>query len=423
MFEKTLASIRSAFRTAEIREKIIFSLLVIIYFRLLAAVPIVGISRDALTELFTRLGGIGDTISTVSGGVLSTASVVAIGLGPYINASIILQLLGTVIPKLEELRNEGSNGRRMISMYTRYLTVPLAILQSFVIFSTLRGFGLVGQLETIPLISMIATLTGGALLMMWIGELVTERGLGNGSSYLIFLGIASGIPSIITNNLRTADWLEALVFFVIFLLMIVVTIYVTEAERKITVMYSRRVRTTGTQENTIPMKLAQFGVMPVIFAISLLSFPQLIAQFLVSRDINEDVTRISQTVIDFVSNSTFENVATFLLVIAFSFFYITVVFNAEELAENLQKQGAFIPGIRPGKQTSTYLRGVSFKLTAFGALFLAVISVLPSVLLQLGILSSSIMSGTGLLIVIGVVLEIKRQIESMIVVRNYDKYL
>ncbi len=423
MFKKTFDFIKSAFKTREIRDKLVFSLLIIVIYRLFAAIPVVGIVPEALKQLFERLGGIGDTISTVSGGVLSTASVISIGLGPYINASIMLQLLGPIIPKLDELRKEGTSGRRVISMYTRYLTVPFAILQSFVIYSTLRGFGLMGDLSTLQLVSMIATLTGGSLLMMWLGELVTDKGFGGGSSYLICLGIVSGLPGIIANNIRTADTFEIVIFVVIMILMVAVTIYITEAERRINVMYSRRVRGTGTQDNYIPMKLTQFGVMPVIFAVSFLSFPQLIGQFLISRNLNENVTRVSESIVNIVSNTTFQNIVTFVLVMAFSFFYITVVFNAEELAENLQKQGAFIPGIRPGKQTSTYLRGVSFKLTAVGALFLATIAILPSLLLEFGILSSSIMSGTGLLIVIGVLLEIKRQVESLVIVRSYDKYL
>jgi preprotein translocase subunit SecY len=419
---KFTEKIQSFWKTKDIREKIIFSVIILIVYRLLAAIPVVGIPADAITQLFQG-SELGDLLSTVSGGVLETASIVAIGLTPYINASIVFQLLGSVIPQLEELRKGGIEGRRKISMYTRLLTVPLAILQSFVIYSTLRGFGLVDQLETLELIAMSATLTGGSIIMMWLSELISEDGLGGGSSYLIFLGIIAGIPGTIRNNLRLMDSLQTVVFFAFGLILVTAVVYVTQAERRITTQYSRRVRMGGAKDSYIPIKLTQTGVMPVIFAISLLSFPQLVAQFLVSKEYSQKVTDISQWTLDFLSNDVYKNVLTFVLIVAFSFFYLTIVFNTEELAENLQKQGAFIPGIRPGKSTSQYLRKVAFRLTTVGALFLGVIAVLPNILISTGILTTTIISGTGLLIVVNTALEIKREVESMSVIRSYDKYL
>jgi preprotein translocase subunit SecY len=419
---KFTEKIQSFWKTKDIREKIIFSIIILIVYRLLAGIPVVGIPADAITQLFQG-SELGDLLSTVSGGVLETASIVAIGLTPYINASIVFQLLGSVIPQLEELRKGGIEGRRKISMYTRLLTVPLAILQSFVIYSTLRGFGLVDQLETLELIAMSATLTGGSIIMMWLSELISEDGLGGGSSYLIFLGIIAGIPGTIRNNLRLMDSLQTVVFFAFGLILVTAVVYVTQAERRITTQYSRRVRVGGAKDSYIPIKLTQTGVMPVIFAISLLSFPQLVAQFLISKEYSQKVTDISQWTLDFLSNDVYKNVLTFVLIVAFSFFYLTIVFNTEELAENLQKQGAFIPGIRPGKSTSQYLRKVAFRLTTVGALFLGVIAVLPNILISTGILTTTIISGTGLLIVVNTALEIKREVESMSVIRSYDKYL
>jgi preprotein translocase subunit SecY len=419
---KFTEKIQSFWKTKDIREKIIFSIIILIVYRLLAAIPVVGIPADAITQLFQG-SELGDLLSTVSGGVLETASIVAIGLTPYINASIVFQLLGSVIPQLEELRKGGIEGRRKISMYTRLLTVPLAILQSFVIYSTLRGFGLVDQLETLELIAMSATLTGGSIIMMWLSELISEDGLGGGSSYLIFLGIIAGIPGTIRNNLRLMDSLQTVVFFAFGLILVTAVVYVTQAERRITTQYSRRVRVGGAKDSYIPIKLTQTGVMPVIFAISLLSFPQLVAQFLISKEYSQKVTDISQWTLDFLSNDVYKNVLTFVLIVAFSFFYLTIVFNTEELAENLQKQGAFIPGIRPGKSTSQYLHKVAFRLTTVGALFLGVIAVLPNILISTGILTTTIISGTGLLIVVNTALEIKREVESMSVIRSYDKYL
>jgi len=419
---KFFEKIRAFWNTKDIRSKILFSIIILVVYRLFAAVPVVGIPADAISQLFAG-SELGDLLSTVSGGVLETASIVAIGLTPYINASIVFQLLGSVIPKLEELRKSGAEGRRKISMYTRLLTVPLAILQSFVIYSTLRGFGLVDQLDTLTLITMSATLTGGSVIMMWLSELISEDGLGGGSSYLIFLGIVAGIPGTVRNNLRLMDGLQTSIFVIFTIVLVAAVVYITQAERRITTQYSRRVRAGGAKDSYIPIKLTQTGVMPVIFAISILSFPQLVAQFLLSKEYSEKITNISQWTLDFLSNDLYKNILTFVLIIAFSFFYLTVVFNTEELAENLQKQGAFIPGIRPGKNTSDHLRRVAFRLTAVGSLFLAVIAILPNILISTGLLTTTIMSGTGLLIVVNTVLEIKREVESMSVVRSYDKYL
>ncbi len=414
--------IKSIFKTKEIRNKIIFSLLILLIYRVLSAVPISGIPADALVELFKGTQ-FGDILSTVSGGVLESATIVAIGLTPYINASIIFQLLGTVIPKLQELRKEGPEGRRKISMYTRLATVPLAILQSFVIYSTLRGFGLVGTLNPMELAVMAATLTAGAVVMMWMGELISEDGIGGGTSYLIMLGILSGIPGTIRTNFLTMDPLQKTFFIGISVLLIVATIVITQTERRVPIQYSRRVRAGGAMESYIPIKLTQSGVMPVIFAMSLFSFPQLIGKFLVSKDYSEDITLWGNKILDMMDNQYIYNISVFILIVAFSFFYLTVVFNTDELAENLQKQGAFIQGIRPGNETSEYLRKVSFRLAAVGALFLALVSVLPNIFINTGFITATVISGTGLLIVVGVVLDMKRQIESMMIVRSYDKYL
>lgn len=419
---KYLETAKRIFKTVEIRKKLIFSLAILIVFRLLASVPVVGIPADALKQLFEG-SDFGDLLSTVSGGVLETASMVAIGLSPYINASIVFQLLGTVIPKLEELRKDGPEGRRTISMYTRLLTIPLAILQSFVIYSTLRGFGLVGELDLLHLITMSATLTAGSVIMMWFAELVSESGFGGGSSYIIFLGIVAGIPGTIRSNLTLMDPFQKIVFFAVAVLLVASVVYISEAERRVKVQYSRRVRTGGAMDSYIPIKLTQFGVMPVIFAVSLLSFPQLIGKFILSRDYGDKVVETTNNVLNLINNPYFNNIFTFLLIVGFAFFYLTIVFNTDELSENLQKQGGFIPGIRPGKNTSSYLRRVSFRLASVGAVFLGLISILPNILISLDLMTATVVTGTGLLIMVSVVLEMKRQVESMIVVREYDRYL
>lgn len=420
--KKLTERVKSIFRSKDIRDKIIFSLLIILFYRTLSAIPVSGIPANAIIQLFEGTG-FGDVLSTVSGGVLETASIIAIGLTPYINASIIFQLLGSVIPKLEELGKEGPEGRRKISMYTRLVTVPLAVLQSFVIYSTLRGFGLIETLGTLELVTMSATLTAGAVIMMWFGELISENGYGGGSSYLIMLGILSGIPGTVRSNFVTMDLFQKIVFIIFSLILVVSVIVVTETERRVKIQYSRRVRQGGALESYLPIKLTQSGVMPVIFAMSLLSFPQLIGKFLLSRDLNPTVTNITEKIMSMLENPYIFNSASFLLILAFSFFYLTVVFKTDELAENLQKQGAFIQGIRPGEKTSEYLKKVSFRLTAVGALFLATISILPDIFVKSGLITAAVFSGTGLLIVVGVILDIKREVESMISVRSYDKYL
>ncbi len=420
--EKLSEKLKSIWKTEEIRKKIFFSLMIMVVYRVLSAIPVSGIPAEAIKQLFEGTG-VGEVLSTVSGGVLETASIVAIGLTPYINSSIIFQLLGTVIPKLEELGKEGQEGRRKISMYTRIVTVPLAILQSFVIYSSLLAMGLISKLGTLELIAMSGTLTAGSVVMMWFGELVSESGVGGGSSYLIMLGILSGIPGTIRSNFLTMDSVQKIVFGLISLLLVTSVVFVTQAERRVKIQYSRRVRAGGAMESYIPIKPTQSGVMPVIFAMAFISFPQLIGKFLVSKNYNQGLTDFTQKILDWLSNPYIYNSLIFVLVIAFSFFYLTVVFKTDELAENLQKQGAFIQGIRPGENTAEYLKKVSFRLTTIGAIFLAVLSILPDVFIQIGLIPRSVYSGTGLLIVVGVILEVKRQVESMITVRSYNKYL
>lgn len=258
---------------------------------------------------------------------------------------------------------------------------------------------------------------------MWFAELISESGIGGGSSYLIFLGIIAGVPGTLSSNFRLMDTFQRVILVLVTLGLIASVVYISEAQRKIKVQYSRRVRTGGAMDSYIPVKLTQFGVMPVIFAVSLLSFPQLIGKFILSRDVSDAILNITTRVMSFLDNPLYSNILTFVLIVGFSFFYLTVVFKTDELAENLQKQGGFIPGIRPGKNTSSYLRNVAFRLAAVGATFLAFISILPNILIEFNLMTVTIVTGTGLLIMVGVVLDIRRQVSSMIVVRDYSKYL
>lgn len=410
------------FKNKDIRDKVLFTLLVLVTYRFMAGIPVVGIPRDALDKLFSGIG-LGDVISTVSGGVLQRASIIAIGLGPYINSSVIFQLLGTVVPKLEELRQQGTEGRRIISMYTRWLTLPMAIFQSFVIYVTLRGFGLVGSLGRLELVAMVSSLTAGALFMMWLGELISESGLGGGSSTIIFFGILSALPGRILNNYRFMDSWEFSLLLIFTIAILAITLYIDNAERRIKIIHSRRVKEGLVANNYIPLKLTQFGVMPVIFAISLLSFPEFLAKFIASRHLEGKWMALANGITNFMNNPVYQNALLFVLVVGFALFYLTVVFNTDEFAENLQKQGAFIQRIRPGKATSRYLRDISMKLSIVGAIFLGVLAILPNILVSLGVWQQVIFSGTGLLIVVSVITQIKREVDSLVVLRSYDKYL
>ena len=271
---------------------------------------------------------------------------------------------------------------------------------------------------------MSATLTAGAVIMMWLGELVSEDGVGNGTSWIIFLGIISSVPAAIASNWPYLDNLQKFLFVLSNLIMIGVVVLISEAERRVKIQYSRRVNSTaGTSDNFIPLKLTQSGVLPVIFAISFLSFPTLVASFLKSRNISDDINFYSDKVIAFIDNPWTQNIGLVVLIIAFSLFYITIVFNTDEVAEDLQKKGGFIQGIRPGKNTSKYLRLVSMRLTIVGAIILSLLSVVPNLLQYLGVFQTQLITGTGLLITVSLLLDIRRQIKSMSVSRNSDRYL
>lgn len=417
------AKVLQMWRNKEIRDKLWFSLMIIVVFRFMAAVPVPGVPLDALKRFFGD-SSFGQVLSLVSGGVLENATLVAIGLGPYINASVIFQLLGSIIPKIEELQKEGAQGRRVINMYTRLLTVPLAILQSLVIYSILQQYGIMTKLEPLALTNMVATLTAGAVIMMWLGELVSENGFGGGSSLLIFAGIMAGVPGSLKTNAGVLTTNDLLIVAAVYFVIIMLVVFITQAERPVPVQYARRVRAAGSGiGGSLPVKINQSGVMPVIFAMSFLSFPQLIAEFLTGGKVPDWIKNAAQWLVGQLSNSFTYNALLFVLIILFSLFYTFVVFNPTEIAENLQKQAAFVPGVRPGAQTVKHLTGIAGKLAVLGALFLACIALVPNIAKELGLLSQTVFSGTGLLIAVGVVLDVRREIEAMIVTQSYESYL
>ncbi len=419
-----IKSVMKALQNKEIRKRIGFTLAMLLVFRILAAITTPGIPRDALQQLFGE-GGFGDLMTAVSGAAFENASIVAIGLGPYINASVILQLLGSVIPKLEQLQEEGERGRKVINQYTRILTVPLAILQSFVIYSILRGQGIVTALSTLELIAMIATLTAGSMILVWLGELIQENGIGNGSSVIIFAGIMASLPGNIAQNFGVVNPNQLILVGIGAVLVIAGIIFMTEAERRIKVQYAKRVRgskTYGGGESHIPLRINTAGVMPVIFAVSLISFPQIIARFFLTSS-NEKVAEISAQIVYFLrGTNVWYYVFYTALIIVFTLFYTFIVFKPEDVADNLKKGGGFIPGVRPGKETSQYLSKVLLRLTVVGAIFLAFVALLPTVVERFTDIASLAIGGTSLLIVISVILDVLRQMESLSAARSYEKY-
>jgi preprotein translocase subunit SecY len=420
--------------TEEIRKRILFTLLMLLIFRLLAAIPLPGINGEAFSTYFGD-NPFSNIFTLVTGGRLDNPSIIAIGLGSYINASVVLQLLTSVIPRLEELSKEGERGRQVINQYTRYLTVPLSVLQGLVIYTILKRTPslapIIGEPSILEISTMIITLTGGTILLMWISELITEQGVGNGSSFIIFAGILSSLPGLIRKDLDVIAYDTALIISVVIgiLIMIAGIIWVTESTRKIPIQYARRVRGRvmyGGQSSFLPLKINQAGVMPVIFAASFLTFPQIITQFFItSTDSSSFLYKASDWIGQLYTNENLwlYNLLYFIFILLFTFFYTFVVLNPDEQAENLKKAGGFIAGIRPGKSTAKHLTKIMVRLTTVGAIFLATVALIPTLArrgTELAFLSG--IGGTSILIVVGVVLDMIRKLKSMIVARSYDSY-
>jgi len=360
---------------------------------------------------------------------LANFSVMALGLNPYINASIILQLLTLVFPKLEELSKEGEAGRQKINQYTRFLTVPLAILQAIGMYALLRNQGIIGMLLPIQLISFIVTMTGGTMLLVWLGELITEKGVGNGISLLIFAGIVGRIPVIFGQTFSTItaeNIINMLIFLVMGILVIAAIIVVNEATRQITVYYAKRVRgnkTYGGGTTHLPLRLNQAGVIPIIFAVSLVLLPSLVANFAQSTKSSAIIAFGQVLSTWFNPNGVFYNVVYFILVVGFTYFYTAVIFNPKKIAEEIQKYGGFIPGIRPGTPTAQYLNYILTRITLAGALFLGTIAIFPTIAKSFTGIETLLLGGTGILIVVSVVLETVKAIEAQLVMRNYDRFV
>jgi len=429
-----LDSLVNAFRIPDLRAKLIFTLSMLVIFRFLAHVPVPGVDFQALRELFANNQLLG-MLNLFSGGGLADFSIVAMGVYPYITATIIMQLLIPVIPQLEALSKEGESGRAKINQYMHFATVPLAALQAFgtVQFINNTGSGVIIRnfdLGAYPVetLAIIASMVAGSMLLVWMGELITQNGVGNGVSIIIFAGIVASLPQVIAQAFAgQLNVLVMLVFGLVALGIVVSIILVYEGQRRIPVQYARRLRGTrwyGGGSTHIPMRVNSAGMIPLIFASSLMIFPGTLASYFTAVD-NELVKNVAQLVYDsfYVGSSWFYWALYFIMVVGFTFFYTLVIFQQQNIGENLQKNGAFIPGIRPGRPTGEYLYRVLIRITCVGAVFLGLVAVAPFLLQQFTSVQALTLSSTGLLIVVGVVLDTIKQLEAQLLMRNYRGFI
>jgi preprotein translocase subunit SecY len=427
-----LQAVSNAFKLPDLRRKIIFTLGILVIFRLAAHIPIPGVNRAGLADIFATNELLG-LLDIFSGGALSNFSVMAMGVYPYITATIVIQLLTPIIPALQELSKEGEAGRNKMNQYYLLLTVPLAFLSAFGQASllanpvggvrVLSSFGF--QVNPLGTVATLVTLTAGTLFAVWLGELIDEQGVGNGISIIIFGGIVSDIPSRI-GRLLISNPLVLVFFIVVTVITVVGIVVVQEAQRRIPVQYAKRVRGTkvyGGQSTHIPLQVNSAGMIPLIFAVSFLIFPGVIASWF-TGSATPVIQTISNTVVRlFDSSSPFYWIAYFLLVIGFTYFYTDVIFQQQNLAENLQRQGGFVPGIRPGKRTAEYLNGVVQRITLVGAVFLGVVAILPFLVQPFARTTQTLVTSTGLLIVVGVVLDTMKQLEAQLLMRHYEGFI
>ncbi len=407
-----------------LRNRLLFVIGALGVFRVLAAIPIPGINATQLSLFFNNNQFFG-LLNLFSGGGLSNLSLVMLGVGPYITASIVMQLLTLMIPRFKQLyQEEGEAGRAKFSMYSRLLTLPIALVQGISFLIILERQGVLPSLGLFPFVGNLITVVGGSILLMWIGELISEYGLGNGLSVIIFAGIVARLPSSFSQTLFSFDSSQAplyLSFAVAALAVVASVVFITEAERPVPVTYAKRVRGMkffGGSSTYLPLRLNQAGVIPIIFALSFLLIPQMFASFFQTSSVAV-LANASAFIL-----STFQNLAVygalyFVLVFLFTYFYTAVTFDPKQIAENLQKNGAFIPGVRPGPSTEQYLGSVITRITFVGALFLGIIAVLPIVMQSLTGIQSLTLGGTALLIVVSVVLDLARRIDAQISIREY----
>ena len=424
-----LDKLKQIWKAQDVRKSILYVAALLVVYRFAAHVPVPGVN---VTELKTYLEGnqVLGLLSMFSGGALQNFSVIMLGVGPYITASIIIQLLAMIVPKIEALSKEGEYGQQKLNQYTRLLTVPLALIQAYsyirLLSSQTQG-RLLGDMTSMELVTTLILITAGTMFLMWLGELITEKHVGNGVSLIIFAGIVSGLPTTIRNTFIAFDnsqVLNLVIFVVIALVTIAAVVLITEGQRNIPVSYARHMvgsRSVGGVNTHLPLRVNQAGVIPIIFAVSVVLVPPMIAQFFLKSSVPW-MANFSQWIIDTFQGRTFHNIVYFLLVVIFTYFYTSVIFKPQQIAENLQKQGGFIPGIRPGRPTSDYLNMVMNRVVLVGAIFLGLIAILPNIIPSVTNMATIAFGGTSLLIVVSVAIETVKQIDAQLVMRDYEGF-
>jgi preprotein translocase subunit SecY len=419
-----LNKFKLVFGDKTLRKRIFFTLLALMLFRVLAAIPVPGVDQGQLAAFFSGNEFFG-LLNIFSGGGLSQLSIIMLGVSPYITASIIMQLSTIMFPRLKEMyQEEGQAGQRKFAQYGRILSVPLAFIQGFGFIKLLQSQQVFGVLSPFTFGTMLLVIAAGSMLLMWIGELISEYGIGNGVSLIIFSGIVAAIPAEAGQLLFAFDKAQLplyLAFIVVAAIVIIAVVLITEAERPIPITYAKQVRGNkvyGGTSTYLPLRINQAGVIPIIFALSILLFPQMIFRFLQSSG-NTTIESISTQALSILANQWFYGVAYFLLVFVFTYFYTAVTFDPDQISTNLQKNGAFIPGVRPGHSTAEHISRILTRLTLVGALFLGFIAVLPLIMTGLTGISAISIGGTALLIVVSVVIDLMKKIDAQVSIREY----
>lgn len=411
-------------RDSGLRNKILFVVFALIIFRFLSNIPIPAAVGIQLEDFLANNQALG-FLNLLTGGGLSSISIMMLGVGPYITASIIMQLMTMMSDKLKAMyQEEGELGKKKFAQYSRLLTVPLAFVQGYGLLAFLTNQGVIDGIYGFDLIVNLIIIVGASVMLMWVGELISEFGIGNGVSLIIFAGIIAGLPATLSQLAFTFDVSQIplyLGFTVASLLIVAGVVVVTEAERPIPITYAKRVRGAkvyGGVSTYLPLRVNQAGVIPIIFALSILIFPQVLVGFLAQVD-NEMIANVSSAIERFITNPLFSSIFYFLLVFMFTYFYTAVTFDPDSIAKNLQQSGAFIPGVRPGKPTSEHIGKILMRITLIGALFLGVIAVLPLAMQSATQISALSIGGTGLLIVVSVILELVKQVDAQVSMREY----
>lgn len=431
-----LKYLKEIWNTKSLRRKMGFTLLIVLIYRFMTQITIPNVNAEALQYVFDRNQLLG-AFSLLTGGSAENFSIVLMGLSPYINASIIMQLLTVIVPRLEEMSKEGEEGRRTINRWTRWITLPLAFLQSYGMILLINAQA--GGLEIVEnigspsvILPIMLIVSAGTVALMWLGELITEKGLGNGISVLIFASLLAAIPPVLapTLDLAQASPERLLPFVALLIIILILTLLVvlfTEGQRRIPVTYAGKRSGAKGQQSFLPIRVNQAGMIPIIFAVSLVTFPSILGQFLVYSDSAWLQNLGSFFANEFTSTDWAYIIIYFLLVIAFTYFYVSITFNPDQVAENIQKRGGFVPGLRPGKETAGYLSMVSNRMNFFGGSMIAFVAVLPLVLqnifTELGVAGvPMVVSGAGIIIVVGVVVDLIRRVNAELLTQNYDRF-